>query len=56
MKITKEQFQEYRDVQDSGLYNMYDPNARGMTSLSKDEWLDIMRNYSGLLKKYEGGK
>ena len=33
--ITKEQFKEYLDVQESGLYNMFDPRAREMTSLSK---------------------
>ena len=32
MELTKDQWNEYRDVQDSGLYNMYDPNARAMTS------------------------
>ena len=26
MELTKDQWNEYRDVQDSGLYNMYDPN------------------------------
>ena len=28
MEITKEQFQQYRNVQDEGMYNMFDPNAR----------------------------
>ena len=37
MEISAEQFQEYRDVQDSGLYNMFTPQAREMTSLSRDE-------------------
>ena len=53
MEISSEQFQEYRDVQDSGLNNMFDPNARAMTSLCKDEWLYIMKNYKSLKEKYE---
>ena len=53
MVLTKDQWNEYRDVQDSGLYNMYDPNARAMTSLCKDEWLYIMKNYKSLKEKYE---
>ena len=54
MEITKEQWDEYRDVQDSGLYNMFDPIARAMTELSKQEWIHIMENYSELETKYEG--
>ena len=54
MEISKEQFQEYRDVQDGGMFNMFDPNARMMTSLTKNEWIDIMKNYNELSDKYEG--
>jgi len=54
MEISKEQFQQYRNVQDSGMYNMFDPNARACTDLSKNEWIDIMKNYSELRDKYEG--
>ena len=53
MEISAEQFQEYRDVQDSGLYNMFTPQAREMTSLSRDEWIHIIENYSELKEKYE---
>lgn len=53
MEISAEQFQEYRDVQDSGLYNMFTPQAREMTSLSRDEWIHIIKNYSELKEKYE---
>ena len=52
--INKEQWDEYRDVQDSGAYNMFDPNARALTSLSRSEWLYILKNYSELKTKYEG--
>ena len=44
--ITKEQFKEYLDVQESGLYNMFDPRAREMTSLSNAQWTKIITNYS----------
>ena len=54
MEITKEQWDLYRDIQDSGLYNMYDPNARKMAGLSKQEWIHIMKNYSELKTKHEG--
>ena len=54
MEITKEQWDEYRDVQDSGAYNMFDPNARAMTDLTKQEWIHIMQNYSELKTKHEG--
>ena len=54
MEITKEQFQEYRDVQDGGMFIMFDPNARACTDLSKNEWITIIENYSELKDKYEG--
>ena len=54
MEISKEQFKEYRDVQDSGMFNMYDPNARACTELSRDEWIHILKHYSELKEQYEG--
>ena len=54
MEISKEQFQEYRDVQDGGMFNMFDPNARACTSLSKNEWVNIIKNYNELSDKYKG--
>lgn len=56
MEITKEQFQEYRDVQDSGLHNMMTPQAREMTTLTKHEWIHIISNYSELKEQFEGSK
>ena len=56
MELTKEQFMQYRDVQDSGMFNMFTPQAREMTDLSRDEWLYIIKNYSELKEKYEGGQ
>ena len=54
MEITKDKWESYRWVQKSGMYNMFDPNAREMTELTKNEWLYIMKNYSELETKYEG--
>ena len=56
MEVSKEQFQEYRKVQDSGAYNMFTPQAREMTTLSKNEWIYILKNYSELKSIYEGGQ
>jgi hypothetical protein len=52
MEITKEQFEEYKEVQEMGAYNMLSPQAREMTSLSKQEWVSIMRNYDYLANKF----
>ena len=54
MEISKEQFKEYIDVQSTGMFNMFDPNARMCTSLTKNEWIDIMKNYNELSDKYKG--
>ena len=56
MKVSKEQFKEYRQVQRSGMFNMFDPQARGMTTLDKNEWIYIIQNYSELKAEYEGGE
>ena len=54
LKVSAEQFEEYREIQESGMYNMFDPQARMMTSLDKAEWIYILQNYEILLKTYEG--
>ena len=53
-KVTREEFAEYRDVQDSGMFNMFTPQAREMTTLSKDKWIQILKNYTELKEEYEG--
>ena len=47
--ITRDDWDEYRTVQDSGMFNMYTPQARELTSLSKDKWLYILSNLICLL-------
>ena len=56
VKMTESKFSEYRDVQDSGMFNMFDPRAREATTLSRSEWIYILKNYSELKEKYEGGE
>lgn len=52
--ITKEEWEEYRDIQMSGGFNMFTPQAREMSTLSKGKWLKIMSDYKELKQKYEG--
>ena len=54
INVSKEEWDEYRDVQDSGMFNMFEPRAREMTSLSKQKWLHIISNYDELSNKYKG--
>ena len=48
VQITKEDFLEYKRVQMSGMFNMFDPRARAVTDLSKEEWVTIMQEYEKL--------
>ena len=51
--ITKEEWESYRTVQDSGLHNMYTPEAIRATGLDKETYLTIIKNYTVLGEKYE---
>jgi hypothetical protein len=51
--ITKEKFEAYVDVQESGVTNMFDVRIVGMLSgLDREEIMAIMQNYSNLKEKY----
>ena len=51
--ITKEKFEAYVDVQESGVTNMFDVRTVGMLSgLDREEVMAIMQNYSNLKEKY----
>jgi hypothetical protein len=52
VQITEEDFKEYKRVQQSGMFNMFDPRAREMTNLSKDQWIRIMKEYDKLDKAW----
>ena len=52
-KITKEQFEAYIRVQNSGVTNMFDiRNVKALTGLSKEQVIAIMEQYNELTKKY----
>ena len=52
MKITKQQFESYTDVQESGITNMFDVRTVSAHSgLDRQEIMYIMKNYSELLDK-----
>ena len=50
--ITKQMFLEYEKIRKSGKYNMYNPEARRLTSMSIKEWQTIMRDYDKLAKSW----
>ena len=52
VQITKKDFLEYKRVQKNGAFNMFDPRAREMTNLSKDQWSRIMKEYGKLNKTW----
>ena len=43
-----EKFDEYKEIQMSGMFNMFDQRAREMTNLTKAEWVTIMQEYEKL--------
>jgi len=48
VEIDFDKFKQYREVQESGEYNMFDPQARAQTNLTKEEWVRIMKEYKTL--------
>ena len=53
-EITKEQFEAYVDVQESGVTNMFDVKTVGeLSGLSKEEIMTIMKSYGELKEKYD---
>ena len=53
-EITKEKFEEYRRWQRLGFYNMLDYNSwRTHTTLTEDEWFEIVNNYSQYKEQFE---
>ena len=52
-EITKEQFEAYVDVQESGVTNMFDVKTVGQLSgLEKEVIMTIMKSYGELIAKY----
>ena len=48
VEIDFDKFKQYKRVQESGEYNVFDPRARAQTTLTKDEWVKIMKEYKTL--------
>ena len=48
VNITKEKFDKFHAVKISGLYNMWDKEARFETNLTEEEWVTIMTDYGKL--------
>ena len=52
--ITKEQFKKYEKVRKSGVINMFDvKRVEELTGISKQEILEIMKNYETLQEELE---
>ena len=56
MKATKEQFKEYRRVQNRGEFNMFTPDAILSTGLDKETFFEIIEHYSDYKEEYETDK
>ena len=53
-EITKEQFEAYVDVQESGVTNMFDVRTvSDLSGLDKQEIMTIMKSYGELKEKYD---
>ena len=53
-EISREQFEAYVDVQESGVTNMFDVRTVGEVSgLEKEEIMTIMKSYGELKEKYD---
>ena len=53
-EITKEQFEAYVDVQESGVTNMFDvKTVESISGLNKGTIMSIMKSYSKLKEKYD---
>lgn len=49
-------FRAYREVQESGKYNMLDPRARQLAGLDREDFLFVLSNYSALKQAYEAAE
>ena len=52
--VTREEFESYVEVQESGVTNMFDVKTVGeLSGLEKEEILTIMKSYGELKEKYD---
>ena len=56
MEITKEEFDRYETVRESGLYNMImnAHDAMLAAGLHRDKYIEIQKNYTALREKFYG--
>ena len=53
-EISREQFEAYVDVQESGVTNMFDvKTVSQLSGLEKEEIMTIMKSYGELKEKYD---
>ena len=51
MKFTDKQLDNWRiyeGIRESGLFNMFDPRAKALTDMDRDEWLFCIEHYNAL--------
>lgn len=51
-EITRKDFQRYERVRREGLWNMFSPQAREATGLSRETYLGVIKHYEELMKKF----
>ena len=56
IKISRDDFECYLDVQKYGAWNMFSKEAQTATGLEKDKYLKIMEKYNELNNKYNDKK
>ena len=52
-RIGPDEFAMYEEVRRYGRWNMYSREARQATGLDPNTYLEIMRNYAALRKRYD---
>ena len=52
MAVTKEDFEDYLEVQKSGMYNMMSPDAIMATGLDEEIYMSIISDYSELKERF----
>lgn len=54
MAVTKEQFERYKQVQKSGVCNMWSSDVQRLANISKEVHMEIIRDYDRLSSQYGG--
>ena len=53
MAVSREDFEDYLEVQQSGMYNMLSPDAIMASGLDRNVYMEIISNYSELKEKFD---